>query len=70
MALDALWPDDRFALAPCFAAPLVSQERGEDRSDPESLASAICVGNNEQFRIVVAMATQLVMGLTENGCGA
>ncbi len=46
-----------FDLAASFAALCggLSQERGEERSDPESaspLVSAICVGSNEQFRIV------------------
>ena len=35
------------------------KSEGEDRSDPESLASAICVGKNEQSRIVV-VATSLL----------
>ena len=65
MALDGAAPfdagDDGFALSSSFSALLgwLSQERGEERSDPESLASAICVGKNEQTRIVV-VATSLL----------
>ena len=55
MALDALWPDDLFAASLAALCGGLSLERGDERSDPESLSAIGCVD-----RIAAAKATYVV----------
>ena len=57
MALDALWPDDRFAASLAALIGGLSQERGEERSDPESVSAIGCVVD---FRIAAAKVSYVV----------
>ena len=54
MALDALWPEDRFAASLAALCGGLSVERGEERSDPESSSAIGCVGG---FRFAAARAS-------------
>ena len=57
MALDALWPEDRFAASLAALLGGLSQERGEERSDPESVSAIGCV---DGFRIAAAKISYVV----------